>query len=278
MRWSRFGPPKRARTSIAKSPSPPTIQQGRALVGAVKRHGRVYQAGTQQRSEFANKFRFVCEMVRGGRIGKLKEVYGYRPGGHYTWPAGRGAPKPVPDDIDWDLYLLWAQWFAYDGNPGTMRFQAGDINWTPHHFDFIHWVLDADRTGPVELWLEEGQPAFRYANGVVVYGRPYPGEPVGMEGGACFVGTEGRVAVDRSNLATYPSSLRRNPPGTHQVPLYRSSSHAGNFLDCVRTRQRPICDVETRPPGQHVGIARRHRQPVTAPPAVGPASRALRQR
>ena len=228
-----------------EKPIAPTIQQGRNLVEAVQRHGRVYQAGTQQRSEFASKFRLVCELVRSGRLGQLKEVYGYRPGGLYSWPGGMGKPQPITDDIDWDIFLLWTQWFPYDGNPGTFRFQTGDINWTPHHFDFIHWVLDADRTGPVEIWLDQGQPAFRYASGVIVYGRPYPKEPIGMEGGAVFVGTRGRIAVERSNLAAYPASLLKDRPGPNEVPLYRCSSHAGNFLECVRTRQKPICDVET---------------------------------
>ena len=246
----------------SEKPIAPTIQQGRALVEAVRRHGRVYQGGTQQRSEFSSKFRFVCELVRGGGIGELKEVYAYRAGGAYTWPGGGGKPQPVPDDLDWDLFLGWAQWLPYDGNAGTFRFQTGDINWTPHHFDFVHWVLDADRTGPVEVWLEEDAPAFRYASGVVVYGRPYPGEragPVptrskaapagwngaGMEGGACFVGTQGRVAVDRSRLSADPPGLLKHPPGPAEVPLYRSFSHAGNFLECIRTRQRTICDAET---------------------------------
>ena len=228
-----------------EKPVAPTIQQGRALADAVSRYGRVFQAGTQQRSEFANKFRLVCQMVRSGRIGELKEVYGYRPGGTYAWPNGRGKPQPVPDDLDWDLYLNWAEWLPYDGNAGTMRFQTGDINWTPHHFDFIHWVIDADRTGPTRVWLEEGQPAFRYACGVTVYGRPFPGEPVGMEGGACFVGTKGRIAVDRSHLVADPPSLLKNIPGAHEVALYRSTSHASNFLDCVRSRCRTICDAET---------------------------------
>ena len=66
-----------------------------------------------------------------------------------------------------------------------------------------------------------------------------------MEGGACFVGTHGRIAVDRSNLVVEPPEVLQNLPGPHEVPLYRCTSHANNFLECVRTRQKPICDVET---------------------------------
>lgn len=229
-----------------EKPIATTVQQGRALADAVRRHGRVYQAGTQQRSEWASKFRFVCELVRSGRIGDVKEVYAYKPGGTFDWPgAAIGKPQPVPDDLDWELYLGWVPWFDYDGNPGTFRFQAGDINWTPHHFDFVQWVLDMDRSAPVEVWIEQNAPAFRFPNGVVVYGRPYPGEPVGHVGGACFVGTRGRIAVDRDHLSAYPQELLRDLPDPGAVQLYPSNSHAGNFIRCIRTREQPIADVET---------------------------------
>ena len=222
-----------------------TIEQGRSLADTIARTGRVYQAGTQQRSEYTTKFRVAYQAIRGGRIGQLKEVYGYKTGGSYAWPAGMGKPQPVPDGFDWDLFLGPAQWLEFDGNASAFRFSSGDINWTPHHFDFVHWVLDADRTGPLDVWFEEGAPAFRYASGVVVYGRPYPGEPVGDVGGACFVGTEGRLAVDRENIVSYPATVLKNPPGPQEVPMYWNTGHANNFLDCIRTRQRTICDAET---------------------------------
>lgn len=238
-----------------EKPGTCTIQQGRALSDIFRRTGRVYQAGTQQRSEFAGKFRLACQIVRSGRLGDLKEVYAYRPGGMYAWPAGRGEVQPEPDDLDWDLFLGPAQWLPYDGNPGTFRFCTGDINWTPHHYDFVQWVLDADRSGPVEIAFQKcrtaapgghhGMPVYRYASGVVVYGGPYPGEPVGEIGGACFVGTKGRLAVDRENIVSYPASILKNPPGPHEAPLYRVSGHGDNFLDCIRTRQPAICDPET---------------------------------
>jgi len=78
---------------------------------------------------------------------------------------------------------------------------------------------------------------------VVVYGKPYPGEPVGNVGGACFVGTEGRLAVDREALVSDPPDIVREPLRPDEVHLYRSTSHSGNFLECIRTRKRPICDA-----------------------------------
>lgn len=222
------------------------VEWGRALADTAKRTGRVFQAGTQQRSEFTGKFRLACQLVRSGRIGELKEVYAYRPGGGYAWPGGLGAPQPEPKDYNWDLFVGPAQWIPYDGNTGTFRFSGlGDINWSPHHYDYIHWVLDADRTGPVEIWMENGNPAYRYANGVIVYGAPYPKEPVGEVGGACFVGTKGRIAVDRDNIVSDPPLILKDPPAQQDIPLYPSIGHANNFIDCIRTRQRTMCDAET---------------------------------
>ena len=83
-----------------------TVQQGRTLVETCKRYGRIYQAGTQQRSEYAGKFRLACELVRNGRIGQLKEVYAYRqPGAFYPTQWTSDNSQPVPAGFDWDLWL-----------------------------------------------------------------------------------------------------------------------------------------------------------------------------
>jgi hypothetical protein len=91
--------------------------------------------------------------------------------------------------------------------------------------------------------MEGDRSCYKYASGVVVYGKPYPGEPVGGDGGACFVGTEGRIAVDRDALVSAPPDIVREPLRPDEVHLYRSPSHSGNFLECIRTRKRPICDA-----------------------------------
>lgn len=78
----------------------------------------------------------------------------------------------------------------------------------------------------------------------MVYGKPYPGEPIGGEGGACFVGSHGRIAVDRNALVSDPPDLVREPLRPNEVHLYHSDSHSGNFLECVRTRRKTICDAD----------------------------------
>ena len=226
-----------------EKPTAVTVRESQALLATVRRYGRVYQAGTQQRSEYGARFRQACEFVRSGRIGKLKAIYAYRDGGAVFWPRRFGPAKPVPEGLDWDLYLGPAPWLPYDGNTGAHRFDIGELNWGQHHYDIIQWAAGADDTGPVELWVEDGRSSYKYASGVVVYGKPYPGEPVGGEGGACFVGTEGRIAVDRSALVSDPPDAVREPLRPDEVHLYRSESHSGNFLECVRTRKRTICDA-----------------------------------
>src|SRR6266446_1273925 len=227
-----------------EKPTAVTLQESRAVCDAVRRYGRVYQAGTQQRSEYGGKFRQACEFVRSGRLGKLKTIYAYRDGGAVFWPPRFGPAKPVPEGLDWDLYLGPAPWLPYDGNTGAHRFDIGELNWGQHHYDIIQWAAGADETGPVEVFMEQGRSGYKYANGVVVYGKPYPGEPVGGEGGACFVGTAGRIAVDRSALVSDPPDIVRDPLRPNEVHLYRSNSHSGNFLECVRTRKKTICDAD----------------------------------
>jgi hypothetical protein len=227
-----------------EKPSACTISEGRAMLAAVRRYGRVYQAGTQQRSEYGGKFRQACEFVRSGRIGKLKEIYAYRDGGAIFWPRRFGPAQTVPADLDWDLYLGPAPWLPYDGNASAHRFDIGELNWGQHHYDIVQWAADADETGPVEIFMEGDRSCYKYASGVVVYGKPYPGEPIGGDGGACFVGTAGRIAVDRDALLSDPPDIVREPLRTDEVHLYESHSHSGNFLECVRTRKRPICDAD----------------------------------
>ncbi|MBI5686031.1 MAG: Gfo/Idh/MocA family oxidoreductase [Verrucomicrobia bacterium] len=224
-----------------EKPTACTIHEAQAVAAAVRRYGRVYQAGTQQRSEYGGKFRRACEFVRSGRIGRLREVYAYRDGGAIKWPTRFGTSRPVPDDVDWDLYLGPAPWIPYDGNTGAHRFDIGELNWGQHHYDIVQWAADADETGPVEFFMDEGRTAYRYANNVTVFGKPYPGEKVGGNGGACFVGTNGRIAVDRDNLISDPPDIVREPLRPNETHLYRGDSHSGNFLECIRTRQRTIC-------------------------------------
>ena len=104
-------------------------------------------------------------------------------------------------------------------------------------------VLGPDRPGPIEV----GPAHLKYADGLVVHAEqsPYAFDKHVGPGGPCFVGSQGKVAVGRGGIAADPPELLDEPLGPHDVRLYYSTSHSGNFLDCVKTRKQPICDAES---------------------------------
>jgi hypothetical protein len=232
-----------------------TVQEGANLVATSRRYSRIYQAGTQQRSEYGGKFRLACELVRSGRLGQLREVYAYRqPGAFYPTPWTLTRSTPVPAGFDWDLWLGPLPWRPFHGEAGHALpgHFVGDVNWSPHHYDFIQWVINPDPRAPIEVVPETHptQPGeivvhYRYSNGVVVHSTPYPNESVGDDGGACFVGSEGRLAVDRANIRAEPASILNTPLRPDDQRLDRINSHSGNFLDCIRTRRDTICHPST---------------------------------
>jgi predicted dehydrogenase len=232
-----------------------TVREGGEVVQTARRYGRIYQAGMQQRSEYAGKFRQACELIRNGRLGQLKEVFACRqPGAFYPTPWTSDASQPVPAGFDWDLWLGPLPWRPFNGEAGHALSGCfvGDVNWSPHHYDIIQWTMNPDPAAPIEVWCdpkgartEDSVVHYRYANGVVVHSQSYPDEPVGDNGGAIFVGTEGRIAVDRANLISYPDRILREPLRASDARVYRADSHSGNFLECIRTRRPTICEPGT---------------------------------
>jgi predicted dehydrogenase len=225
-----------------------TIRDGRAMADAVRRYGRIFQHGTQQRS--SREFRFACEMVRSGRIGALRfvEVYVGGPPRDCHLPA-----EPVPKGIDWDLWLGPAPWRPFHSAicmrgcgawEGFRDYSGGGMTgWGSHHFDIAQWGLAADETGPVRVvppdWRTRRGVTFTYASGVEVRHTGQMGEWA-----VVFHGGRGRIAVNRGKLQSWPASIMREPIGPEEVHLYTSPGHGENFLHCVRTRQRAVCDVE----------------------------------
>jgi predicted dehydrogenase len=225
-----------------------TVRESQVLVETARRYGRIYQAGTQQRSEYGGKFRQACEFVRNGRIGQLKEVYAYRlPGAFLPSPWTSDQSKPVPEGFDWDLWLGPLPWRPYNGETGHTLpgLFIGDVNWSPHHYDIIQWTVNPDPLAPIEIEYENGNIHYHYTNGVIVHSTAYPDEPVGYEGGACFVGTAGRIAVDRNNIVSYPAKILREPLLPDDERVYHADNHSENFLDCIRSRKATICNPQT---------------------------------
>ena len=224
-----------------------TIGEARAMVNATRRYGRVFQTGSQQRSGYAGRFRFACEMIRNGRLGKLQTAHVTvgGPSKDCYLPA-----EPTPEGLDWDMWIGPAPWRPYHHriHPASWRsfrdYSGGGMtDWGAHHFDIVQWALDMDNSGPVEIYPPDGKEHQRltyvYANGV----RVYHGGHTGKGSGITFIGTEGKIEVSRDTLTTYPASIMAEPTGPGEVHLYESKDHAGNWLECIRTRRRPVCDV-----------------------------------
>lgn len=230
-----------------EKPVAATVKETTTIVETARRYSRIYQAGTQQRSEYGGKFRQACELIRNGRIGQLKEVYAYRPPGAFypdKWTSDKS--MPVPDGFDWDMWLGPLPWRPFGGEAGhaLSGMFIGDVNWSPHHYDIIQWTVNPDPKAPIDIEHENGNIHYHYSNGVTVHSTGYPGENVGAEGGACFVGTKGRIAVDRSNIVSYPADILKKPLRPDDQRVYYADSHSGNFLECIRTRKATICNPD----------------------------------
>jgi len=239
-----------------------TIKEGRVLGDTVRRYGRVFQVGSQQRSD--SRFRFACELVRNGRIGKLHTVkvgFGVDPS---TGPQPR---MPVPKNLDYDMWLGPAPWAAYTerrvhpqdgyGRPGWLRiadYGAGMITgWGSHHNDIAQWGTGTELSGPVEiegqtqypkdgLWDVHG--AFRikytYANGVKVICADNEKNKQGI----VFEGTQGWVYVKRGEIDAQPKSLLTSTIGPNEIRLQKSNNHKANFLECIKSRSGTVAPVE----------------------------------
>jgi predicted dehydrogenase len=227
-----------------------TIHEARAMVNAARKNERVFQTGSMQRS--SSEFRKACELVRNGRLGKIKQVI--------VDVGPSSVPCDLPEEmlepgLDWDRWLGpapqrpynhvlsprgvhthfpdWRNYREYSGGAMT--------DWGAHHFDIAQWGLGMDESGPVEIIPPEDPKARRglrylYANGVEMIH--------GDSGGVLFIGEEGKILVNRGKFEATPKNLGEDPLPAGAIKLYNSYSHSKDFLNCMRSRKRPICDVE----------------------------------
>ncbi|MCD6394078.1 MAG: Gfo/Idh/MocA family oxidoreductase [Planctomycetes bacterium] len=247
---------KAGKDVYCEKPLAHNITEGKAMVGAIRRYNRIFQTGSMQRSD--QRFRFGCELVRNGYIGDIKHVV-VNVGGpsvDCNLPA-----EPEPDYLDWNGWLGPAPMRPYnselspniswDGFPHWRRYKdyggGGMTDWGAHHFDIAQWGLGMDRNGPVEVIPPDGKDikalTYKYANGITMTREgSYQGH--GGVNGVLFVGAKGKVEVNRGYLKTWPESLKDQKLGPNDIHLYESRNHYRDFLDAIKTRKRPICDVE----------------------------------
>ncbi len=243
---------RRGKDIYCEKPLSLTIAEGRAMVSAARERNVVFQTGSQQRSEFGGKFRHAVELIRNGHIGDVKVVR-----------VGVGGPaKPcdlpteaVPEGTDWNMWLgptalrgynpilcpqglhkHFPAWRAYREFAG-----GGLADMGAHHFDIAQWALNMDTSGPVLIepptnGADSGLK-FTYANGVVmIHGGP---------SGCTFEGTKGTLYVDRKEIKSTPENIVEHPTTESEWRCEPSDNHHRNWLEAIRARRKPICDVET---------------------------------
>ena len=246
-----------------------TIAEARAMVNAVRTYGRVFQTGLQQRS--AHEFRLACGLAREGALGKISHVYIHFPGTstEVDLPA-----EPVPEGLDWDLWLGPAPWRPFNSRfhiygkpprvvPWDFCRDFGGRNLTSnavHAFDMVQWGLGMDGSGPIEIIPPETglvpDLTYKYASGEilqVVDRRLDPAKhylPRGWDEitslqnfGALFVGQRGWIHVGRQGyLTSFPTDIVQDYPARYDHAMAVNDHHQ-NWLDAIRTRSRPAADV-----------------------------------
>lgn len=229
-----------------------------AMIQAVRKHERVFQTGSQQRTEYEHRFVRACELVRAGKIGRVLSVH-----------VGVADP-PVPCDLGEEAMepgLEWDRWLG----PAPRRGYHSDLSprgvhghypvWRrykeycggyladmgAHHFDIAQWGLGLDASGPVRIEPPEfaergdlGMPPMRGATLVTADGtRIIHGGP----SGTTFVGTDGIIAVDRGRIASVPGEVLEIELAEDER-LPRKSSHIDDWVDCMHSRERCMADIE----------------------------------
>ncbi len=256
-----------------------SLAENQMLRQAVQQNKRVFQFGTQQRS--GREFWRACQLVRNGRIGKLKHINVWAPA---SAPGGSTMPVPVPENINYDRWLGPARFTPYTADKChaerktwwfntdyALGFIAG---WGVHPLDIALWGHPKMFSGRMSvqgqgIFPEEGacdtsvawKVDFTFADGVTMDFRGTPNgytevnamndftvwrERYGLvqEHGTAFEGTEGWVVVRRNNLRTSPESLAEEAMESFKIQLPRSANHVRNFLDCVKSRARTVCPIE----------------------------------
>jgi predicted dehydrogenase len=242
---------------FCEKPISMTIGESRAVVDAMARYGAVYQAGHQRRS--VGSYRFQVEVARSGRIGTVHTII------CQVWEGptvGYQAPQGVPEGFDYDMWLGPTPWRPY-----TNAYVSGwdyfwDVGGGPligmgcHYTDIVQWGLERDDTGPVAYegtatWKPDAysetpvtaECTCTYADGVKIVLRS---SGAFADRYIRFVGSEGWVQVDDQTNAvtTQPESIRRDAT-IAGASWAQTGDHVRNWLDCIKSRGRPVCHPES---------------------------------
>ncbi len=249
-----------------------TIEEGKAIVKAVRDNNLVLAVGSQQRSDL--RFQHAVNLVRDGKLGILRKINAWvgPPPTPYDLPE-----EVVPADLNWEKWLgpmpyvhynnglnppitldpvqnetFWAKWRYYKETGGGFL-----TDWGAHNFDIAQWALNMDNGGPVRIVPigAEGNEyiKFEYADGVLVENAPFS-ENRGF--GVKFYGDDAWVEVSRSHYSASDDSLLPPPleEADGKVPYETSTAHYTNFIECLRSRKDPIAPVNAGHRSGSLGI------------------------
>ena len=241
-----------------------TIEEGRAMIQAAERYGRVVQVGSQGRSQPAAYS--ACEYIRNGQIGTVRKVTCW----HYASPTGDWTPDAAPPpSLDYDTWLGPARYIPYNEKHthGAFRwlldFGGGQIrDRGAHIMSIAQWIMNADDTGPVSI-DGRGEPPhdgmydtadkmtityeFKNPDWTLIWAQP--GEEsaeLKARYGAVYWGDQGRLTViygDGQGTDTEEKAKQYQVP-CGGVQVFRSPGHGENFEDCIKTREKPIMNIE----------------------------------
>jgi len=264
---------KAGKDMYCQKPLGTTVQECQAIRSAVRQNNRVFQTGTQQRSD--RSFRFACELARNGYLGKIHTVEVAAPGPMYTRRYDKPTtPEPVPSGFDFDMYTGPAKARPYNGGLWAWPdwylirdYCVGFIvNWGVHHLDIANWGCPSVASEPCELEftghyrndgltdnINDWRGEFRYDSGLrMTYSDT--GNP--NQQGCLFRGDKGWVHVNRSRSSFEPESLRSVEIRSDEIDLAAGAtgSHYNNFIQCVRSRKDPIAPVEAGFQASYLGM------------------------
>lgn len=262
---------KAGKDMYCEKPLGVAVVECKAIRDAVRRYGRVFQTGTQQRSD--RKFRFACELAINGYVGKIHTVKVAAPGPEYKRTYQKPpVEEPIPAGLDYDMYigpapmkpynggrLAWPDWYL------IWDYCAGfSVNWGVHHLDIANWGCPALTSGPFELRgrasyrndgltdnINDWQAEFDYVGGLRMSFSD-TGHP--NKQGCQFEGDKGWVHVNRGGIWAEPASLLEVKIKPDEVHLYESANHHADFLNCVRTRSDPVSPVEAGHKASYLGM------------------------
>ena len=231
-----------------------TFYEGKCIVDAQQKYGRIWQTGSWQRS--TENFRQACELVRNGRIGKITRIEVGLPSGHadYNKTKDQTSPTVPPPTLNYDRSLGPAPEIAYCPAilPKTWRwnlaFGGGQLmDWVGHHVDIAHWGMGWDNTGPHEVsGVGEYPSASAVWNSATKYRieAKYPddvtmviagGYPE-IKGGTKWIGEKGWIWVTRGHSDASSKEILHSEAGANEVHLPKTVSHYDQFIDCVKSR------------------------------------------